>query len=243
MNELTDRQKQILQSVINEYVEGASPVGSEVLAQKYNLGVSPATLRNEMAALTHAGFLEKPHASAGRIPSDLGFRYYIKNLMQEQEIPVMNEVAIKQRIWANRHDQEKMLKSAVQSLADESQHLSLSATNESRIYVAGAVHILRHPEFYDIDLTRAVLHLLDQTDLILEMFGRLPNEQDFGILLGEEMGFSSMNPCGLVFTRFSLPRGVRGQIGVLGPVRLEYPKIVPLVRYFGELMKELGAGW
>lgn len=243
MNELTSRQKELLSAIIQEYVESAEPVGSEGLAQKYNLGVSPATLRNEMAVLTEAGFLQKPHVSAGRIPTDFGFRFYIKNLMQEQEIPVVNEVAIKQRVWANRHDPERMLQSAVKSLADESQNLSLAATNEGRVYAAGAVHVLRHPEFYDIDLTRAVLHLLDQFDLIIEIFSKLPPEQELGILLGEEMGLSSMSPCGLVFTRFSLPRGVQGEIGVLGPVRLEYPRVVPLVRYFGELMKELGAGW
>lgn len=163
--------------------------------------------------------------------------------MQEQEIPVVNEVAIKQRVWANRHDSERMLQSAVKSLADESQNLSLAATSEGQVYAAGAAHILRHPEFYDIDLTRAVLRLLDQDDLILDLFAKLPSEEEMGILLGQEIGFASMSPCGMIFSRFRLPHGGRGEIGVLGPVRLEYSRIVPLVRYFGELLRELGSGW
>ncbi|MBM4401640.1 MAG: hypothetical protein FJ044_00130, partial [Candidatus Cloacimonetes bacterium] len=134
MAELSERQIKLLGAIINEYVETASPVGSEVITQKYDLKVSPATIRNEMAALTNEGYLQKPHTSAGRIPTDLGFRFYIKNIMQEKEIPVVSEVAIKQRLWPQRHDLNNLLNQAAQALAEETKNLSLVLTDEGRLY-------------------------------------------------------------------------------------------------------------
>ena len=243
MAELTERQIKLLGAVINEYVETALPVGSEVITQKYDLQVSSATIRNEMAALTNEGYLQKPHTSAGRIPTDLGFRFYIKNLMQEKEIPVVSEVAIKQRLWPQRHDSNNLLTQAAQALAEETKNLSLVLTDEGRLYTAGSSNVLRHPEFYDIDLTRTVLEMLDRSEVFANIFNRIPKEQSFGVLLGGESGVPGLNECGVIFSRFSLPRGQGGYLGILGPTRLPYPKVVPMVKYFAELVNELSKGW
>lgn len=243
MAELSERQIKLLGSIINEYVETASPVGSEVITQKYDLQVSPATIRNEMATLTNEGYLAKPHTSAGRTPTDLGFRFYIKNIMHEKEIPVVSEVAIKQRLWPQRHDLNNLLNQAAQALAEETKNLSLVLTDEGRLYTAGSSHVLRHPEFYDIDLTRSVLEMLDRSEIFANMFARVPTEQSFGILLGEESGIPGFAECGVIFSRFSLPRGQGGYLGILGPTRLPYPKVVPMVKYFADLVNELSKGW
>ena len=86
--DLTDRQKALLKAIIEEYIEDAEPVGSEVIERKYNLGVSPATIRNEMVVLTKEGYLKQPHTSAGRIPTSMGFRLFIQELMKEKQLPV-----------------------------------------------------------------------------------------------------------------------------------------------------------
>ncbi len=83
---LNDRKIQILQAIINDYIETAEPVGSRTIAKKYNLGISSATIRNEMSDLEEMGFIMQPHASAGRIPSDLGYRLYVDHLMQKKEL-------------------------------------------------------------------------------------------------------------------------------------------------------------
>ncbi|MCJ7827900.1 DeoR family transcriptional regulator, partial [Patescibacteria group bacterium] len=83
MAEITPRQEAILKAIIEEYISEAVPIGSEMLEKKYAFGVSPATIRNEMVALREKGLLAKPHSSAGRVPTPLGFRYYIANLMKE----------------------------------------------------------------------------------------------------------------------------------------------------------------
>ena len=83
---LNDRKIQILQAIINDYIATAEPVGSRTIAKKYNLGISSATIRNEMSDLEEMGFIIQPHASAGRIPSDLGYRLYVDRLMQKREL-------------------------------------------------------------------------------------------------------------------------------------------------------------
>src|SRR3990167_4268126 len=111
--QISKRQQDILQVIIQEYIETAEAVGSEYIVSKYSFDFSPATTRNEMVDLTERGFLAKDHVSAGRIPTPLAFRYYVKNLMNEKPLPVVNEVAIKQRLWDHRHDTERMLRQAV----------------------------------------------------------------------------------------------------------------------------------
>ena len=83
---LNERKIQILQAIINDYIETAEPVGSRTIAKKYNLGISSATIRNEMSDLEEMGFILQPHASSGRIPSDMGYRLYVDHLMQKKEL-------------------------------------------------------------------------------------------------------------------------------------------------------------
>jgi len=242
MAELTERQTQILKAVIDEYIESADPVGSESLVEKYKLNCSPATVRNEMVRLTEQGFLQKPHTSAGRMPTPMGLRFYISNLMKESEVPVLQEVAIKQRLWQERFEFEKLLHQAALALADVTSNLAVALSSEGHLAHAGAVNILEYPEFYDIEVTRAVLNLLDHYDLLQELFAKAVSEADVHILLGEETELSNFEPCGVVFSRFDSGRH-SGAIGVLGPCRMRFDKIVPVVRYFSKLLGEVGREW
>ena len=102
MNALTSRQTQILKALIDEYIETAEPVGSDALEKKYNLGVSPATIRNEMANLTKSGFLKQPHTSAGRIPTSGAMKFYVDQLMEEKQMSLADEVKAKEEVWDDR---------------------------------------------------------------------------------------------------------------------------------------------
>lgn len=243
MVNLSERQQQILLAIIQEYVDTAEAVGSENLVDKYEFDFSPATTRNEMVELSKKGFLEKDHVSAGRIPTPLAFRYYVKNLMEERQMPVVNEVAIKQRLWNNRHEMQSVLQQASKALAEELENLSFIVTDKGYMYSAGAAHILRHPEFYDIDLTRTVLYLMDQDDLIRSMLSQMAHDLEFGILLGEELGMDSLKNCGMVVGRIDLPQGERGYIAVLGPYRLNYSRTIPTLRYMQQLVNQLSHSW
>jgi heat-inducible transcriptional repressor len=243
MANLTNRQIQILKAIIEEYIETAEPVGSETLDKKYNLGISPATVRNEMVKLTREGFLKQPHASAGRSPTPLALRFYTHQLMKEKELSVTEEVAAKEAVWAYRQNFDKLLRQATRSLAEKTRAMALATDEEGDLYYAGAANILEMPEFFDIDLTKSLLSLMDRFDFWEELVSRtIEGEEPIHLLLGEELGAKYLEPCGFVYTHYQLPRH-HGVVGIVGPYRLNYAYIIPVVRYFGNLIEELGQSW
>lgn len=245
MFELTERQLQIIKAIIDEYIETAEPVASETLDKKYNLGISPATIRNEMVRLTQAGFLKQPHTSAGRTPTPKALKLYISKLMKTKDLSVAEEVTVKQNIWEYRSEMEKLLKEATRALAKYTKTMSLAATDEGDIYTSGIGNILEMPEFYDIDTTKHLLDTLDQYNYWWSIFSDLaerPDADPLAVLLAEDLGGSLLNQCGGVFARFTSPSR-HGAIGVVGPTRLNYPRIIPIVRYIGDLINEIAANW
>ncbi|MFZ5808395.1 MAG: heat-inducible transcriptional repressor HrcA [Chloroflexota bacterium] len=125
MAELTERQKLILALVIREYIETAQPVGSESLQKKYRLDASPATIRNEMAVLTEAGFLRQPHTSAGRVPTEDGYRYFVRQLMGHIELPMDTRRTITHQFYQVGHDPDRWMRLAASVLAHQSKAASL----------------------------------------------------------------------------------------------------------------------
>jgi len=236
--ELSERQTQILKAVIEEYIETAEPVGSETLEKKYELRVSPATVRNEMVRLTQAGYLKQPHASAGRTPTKQAFKLYARQLMQEKQISVAEEVASKEKVWDARFDFDKLMHEAVKALAQRTQDLALAIVDDGTVYHAGYANILAIPEFYDIDLTRGVLSLIDEINEVKKLFARAFGEEEVHLLLGDELGHEYLEPCAMVFCNFNAGNK-KGSLGVIGPNRLNYPTVIPTVRYFKGLIEEL----
>lgn len=235
---LTDRQIHILKAIIEEYIETAQAVGSETLEKKYNLSVSPATIRNEMVALTRSGYLNQPHTSAGRVPTPMALKFYVTRLLKPDHMPVSEEVSVKEKVWDVRHEKQKFLSQATRTLAEKSGALALISTDEGEFYHAGVSHILDFPEFYDIDLTKTVLTLLDRMEFWQGVSRRPVGQDPFYLLIGEEFGNDS-TPCGFLYARFrSATSG--GVIGVVGPYRLQYGRLIPMVTYFGELLSTLG---
>src|SRR3989338_5141529 len=98
MADLSERQRALLKAIVEEYIEVAEPVGSEIIERKYDLGVSPATIRIEMGRLTEMGYLRQPHTSAGRAPTSMGMKFYIAELMKEKTLPIAAEVSIKDKM-------------------------------------------------------------------------------------------------------------------------------------------------
>lgn len=240
--ELTDRQTQILKCIVEEFTQTAQAVGSETIDKKYNLGISPATIRNEMVELTNQGLLKQLHTSAGRVPTPIAIKHYIKQLMKEQELSVSEEVAVKERVWDHRFEMEKLLREATRCLSERTGALSIAATDDKAVFHSGYANILDVPEFFDIDVTRSVLSLLDETQTLLSIFEKASRDQDIQILVGEEIGNRYFEPVGMVFTQFQAGKR-SGSLGVIGPTRLNYPYVIPIVRYFGHLINEIARDW
>ena len=246
MHNLTQRQIEILRAIIEEYINTAEPVGSETLEKKYNLSASPATIRDEMVRLSELGYLKKPHSSAGRIPTADGMKFYVKELMRERELSTVEEVALKEKVWDYRERMQRFLKEATKSLAEKTGAVAIATSNEGDIYCSGFANILDMPEFYDIDITKTLLSALDEYDYfhtICQKGSEDDMEEEIHVLMGEDLGSQLRGPYSFVYTQYETPLHGIGEIGVIGPVRLNYTLVVPTVRYFGDLIESSAKGW
>jgi len=236
--DLTPRQIQILKAVIDEYISTADAVGSETLEKKHNLGVSPATIRNEMVRLTDLGMLKQPHTSAGRAPTPVALKYYVEQLMKPKDLSVAEEVAVKEKVWSYRQEIDKLLREATKALAEKTKTLAITATNEGDLYYAGAANILDMPEFYDYQLTHDLLGTLDTYGFWWDILEA--HVDPFSILVGDDLSTGSLTACGFVYHKFKTPH-VSGAIGVVGPSRLNYSAVIPVVRYLGNFIDEFAS--
>jgi len=236
---LTARQTQILKLIIDEYINTAEPVGSEALEKKHNLGVSPATIRNEMVALTVLGYLRQPHTSAGRIPSPKAMKFYVNQLMEEKQMSLTDEVKAKEEVWDVRDDIDELFKEATHALAARTRSLAVGAIeDENKLWHAGYSNVFSNPEFADMNICQNLFGLLEEVSRINEIFFGRPFKTPVDVLFGEELGWAELMPVGMVTTRFKV-RGKDAALGVVGPVRLSYPTIVPILRYFGNLIQDV----
>lgn len=243
MQDLSPRQQSLLKAIVEEYIDTAEPVGSEAIDKKYKLGVSPATLRNEMGKLTELGYLKQPHTSAGRAPTSTGFKYYIQNLMEEREMPIRDEVAVKERLWDERFQFDRLLRDLTRSLSEMTGNLAVATTKEGDLYYAGASSILDMPEFYDIDTTKTVLQMMDHSSDLIDLFNRAVGEDPVKILMGEDLQVPFLEPVGMVFVHYDAGKAHSGVVGIIGPSRMSYQRVIPTLRYYGQLLGDMSHSW
>jgi heat-inducible transcriptional repressor len=240
---LTDRQIQILKNIIEEYIETGEPVGSETLDKKFNLGVSPATIRNEMVILSQQNYLSQPHTSSGRTPTSMALKFYISQLMKEKDLSVSEEVDVKSRIWDYKNEANKLLRETTRILSQKTNAIAIATTDHGDVFHAGYANILDIPEFFDIDVTKTVLSILDDGNQLQLIFEKVKGDDPINILIGEDFDIQFLSPCGIVYTRFPMGEYATATIGVIGPARLNYPYIIPVIRYFGNLLADLTQEW
>ena len=247
--EITPRQRKILFQIIEDYAETASPVGSVTLAKLF--GVSSATVRAEMARLEDLGLIAQPHTSAGRIPTDAGYRFYVNrlenNLENEdytEERGVKTEVverrygrgiyALDRRI-TSQSQAEAAIREAVDTLVELTGNLGL-ATIGKQLYLSGLGRLFTQPEFLDSRRVQAVAKLLDNLEPWLRE--ARPGEA-LNIFIGQENPIGKSSEVSLIISKFSSPFSDRSYIGVLGPTRQNYSKVMTLVKYAGEMLEEM----
>ncbi len=238
MIDLTPRQIHILRAIIEEYIQTAQPVGSETIDRKFNLGVSPATIRNEMVYLTKQGYLHKTHSSAGRVPTPLAMKLYVNELMKEKELSVADEVSAKERVWDSRKELDDLLQQVVKALAERAHALGIAMTNQQKLYHAGYSNLLQMPEFYDINVMRTVLTLIEEIRLLEEIFDYGASESPIRVVYGEELGNRYLDPIGVIFMSFDI-KDVHCRIGVIGSHRFDYPYVIPMMKFYRGLITEI----
>lgn len=237
MIDLTGRQRDLLKAIVELYVKSGEPVGSENVEKESNLGVSPATIRNEMVKLTEIGLLKQPHTSAGRIPTSMGFRVYISDLMKEKDLPISAEVTIRESLWQQRYQTNHLLREAVKALAYRCQMLAVATSEDGGVFYSGAANILDFPEFEDIDVARFVLSLFDEFPMLQGIIQQASGSEPLHVLFGEELKYEYLMPTSFVFYKFEGGQEV-GVIGVIGPARMNFPVVIPYVRYTAGLVEQ-----
>ena len=232
---LSDRQQKILQAIVEQYAEVASPVGSSLLAKVFN--VSSATIRSEMAELEKRGLIDQPHTSAGRVPTDEGYRFYVNNLTDaptESAAGRRAEKALASRV-ATGGVSEKVIKNAVDTLVELTHNLGL-ATIGDQLYMSGLSNLFGQPEFMNSGQVREVARLLDNLEPWL--YEAAPNEP-LSVYIGHENPIGRSAGCSLIVSRFRSNFSDRTYIGVLGPTRQSYREVMNLVRRTGEALEEV----
>jgi heat-inducible transcriptional repressor len=338
---LSERQKMILTAIIDDYIRSAEPIGSRSVSKRGDVGFSPATIRNEMSDLEELGFLEQPHTSAGRVPSQKGYRYYVDHLLgpgslsfsekeliknffenkiEEMESVVqqaasilsgltnytaivlgpetykttlaslqlipLNERSAVAIIVTNTGQVENrtvsipegvpineiekfvrlmnvklkgvplfQLRSKIRSelLSEFSKHVAgyeqlisglqrlLEGDESDRLFLGGATNMLTQPEFKNVDKVKTILDLLDQSEILLRMFATIP--EGIQVKIGGENSLEAINTCSIITATYSLDGQPAGIIGILGPTRMDYRKVIAILDLFTKDMTSNLSRW
>lgn len=230
---MTDRQVKLLIAIIEQYAEIAAPVGSVTLAKLF--GVSSATIRSEMARLEELGYITQPHTSAGRIPTDKGYRHYV-NLLTEGGTAVQGDRgsrALEARVASAGDRADRVIRSAVDSLVELTHNLGL-ATIGDELYLAGMGNLFSQPEFLQGTSAQSVARLLDNLEPWLREAA--PTEP-LNVYIGAENPIGKSSGATLIISRFRSPYSDSSYIGVLGPTRQSYGRVMRLVQQTGKMLE------
>lgn len=332
---MMDKRKQtILLAVTTDYIATAEPVGSRSIVKHYRLGISPATARNEMADLEESGYLTQPHTSAGRIPSDKGYRFYVDILMQSYRLTRAELDTIAQRMERKRRDVENLISDVARLLADlcssaavvlgpvihrsRYEHISfapmphgkvmvilvatpgivdsqivdarqdlstedlnvvanflneklrrrylsdiddrmvaklsreisrytslmngtedflrasLQTSDDTKVYLNGASHMLVQPEFHDVERVRTLFEFLERRDVVRTMLRKVDSSGQITATIGTENDIEGLRNCSVVRATYGFGGDIAGSIAVIGPTRMDYARVMSVMEHVSQ---------
>ena len=262
--ETNDRNDLILDLLIKEYIETAEPVGSRTLTKRFDLGLSPASIRNVMADLEDQGFLKQPHTSAGRVPTDRGYRYWVDSLMEpeeltEEECRLIHEEVSRARtiealaaricrlisgltgnavvVYVKNLKRVSFLNHLLEELV-HAQKLADFLEEEPELFIDGTSRILDQPEFRDIEKMRHLLRAFDEKLNILQALMRAEEDAAVHVRIGHENEMGVFEDVSLVTKDYHLGPTPIGGVAVVGPTRMRYPKVVSVVNYVADTVSD-----
>lgn len=333
---MDERKKRILQAIIDDYIDTAEPIGSRTIARKYELGLSSATIRNEMADLEDMGYLAQPHTSAGRVPSDKGYRLYVDELMRVRDLQKEESERMRTEMETQINELNQLLKQASAVLSRYTRYTSMAVTPQLKastiksiqvvpietgkamvivvtnagiirntlvkiadiiqpdmlvvisnelndklagltveqvcsgktielenhtgmpldvlmpvingvadcvakidspeVYVEGSTNIFNYPEFRDVSKAREFMNVLDEKSSLFKIMTSRTEPGEITVRIGSENDMSVIRDCTLITANYNLPDNFKGSIGIIGPTRMEYPRVISLLKYVKKLM-------
>ncbi len=228
---MNNRQAAILAAIISEYIRTGEPVGSHWLVEEGDFDVSPATIRNEMGELDEAGYLEQPHTSAGRVPTEEAFRYYLEHFL-EAESPSVRAMRQVNAVLRQRRLTAEVLRELARKISAIADEAALVGWEDGDVYVSGLAQLLRQREFEDATLRFEIASALDAAEDLLNRFAHFVNDE-IVVVIGEKNPLGQ--ECGTVVTRL---RQMEHEplVGIMGPLRMDYRSHVGLLQQLHRLL-------
>lgn len=231
------RRKAVLAATINKYIKESAPVASEDIAADF--GLSSATVRNIFAELEQLGLITHPYTSGGRIPTSKGYRYYTDFLISQMELLDVEKKRIAKEYEMQLAGLEGLLEMTSEVISDTTHYAGIASflDGHDKFFYRGVSFVLENPEFNDAKRIRVLVKMLEQKESLLEILNRNFDER-VKIYIGEELGLEEMDGCALVVSSYRLKKKPSGRVAVLGPMRMEYKRIIPAVEYISNVLSD-----
>lgn len=244
---LTGRQVQLLNRVIEEYIETAEPVSSKTIASSGAFDVRSATIRGEMSDLEDMGFLAQLHTSGGRVPTPRAYRLYVNDLVAREGVPVISHT-LRRKIdealnEADLKDPESVNKTLARLIGQLSGHLAMAQTSEcADAYKVGLTNMLAFPEFREMDRLIGLTSFFEHFESTFERMHRdmwRQDDPDVKVMIGSESPYKEVKDETVIVSRYRLPRGHQGTLTLVGPMRMDYRKNLALMSYAGQIANRI----
>lgn len=244
---ISQRQKDILWTIIEAYAKAAEPVSSKALAQKREFEVGAPMIRKEMNQLEKEGYLASPHTSAGRMPTDKAYRLYIQENLSGAEsqksvggLTSKESQKVKDSLNKNWPDEQALLKEISRLASEISAELSVAGTLDcENTYSCGLANLYREPEFQNFNHLGQLMRFMDNVDFYFERLWQEFLGDDLEVFIGSENPIKEINEFTLITGRYQLPQGQAGFVSIIGPKRMNYKRNMGLVGYISETLNEI----
>jgi len=233
---MIDRQKQLLSAIVELYTKTAVPVGSQALLEHYDFGVSSATLRNDMVMLEEEGYLYQPHVSAGRIPTDQGYRLYVEEMMGDEDLSREDQRRLQKELLMLKAKHMRLGRSTTKLLSSLSGNLAVSGiVDKDEYYDFGMRELIDNPEFQEMDELCRLVETLDSLDEKVDGIMLKLKDGETRIFIGSENPIAGINNCSMIVAPYQTDEG-RGMLAIIGPKRMDYAKNKSLIEYMRKML-------
>lgn len=234
---MNQRQEKILSAVIEKYTQTAIPVGSQILAGGYDFKVSTATIRNDMMTLEKEGYLYQPHISAGRIPTDKGYRYFVEEVMKDKVLSKDEQQKMQREFLKLKAQNTRLTKTTAKLLSHLSGNFAISGLpGKNEFADFGMREIMDQPEFQELDDMCRLVEVLDYMDEKFDALMKGIKEGETKIFIGKENPIEGISNCSMMVSPYTLKTGEKGILALIGPKRMKYAKNKSMMEYVKKLL-------
>jgi transcriptional regulator of heat shock response len=211
------------------------------LVEKYHLGVSSATIRNEMVKLMQLGLLEQTHSSSGRLPTDQALRLYVSEMLGRNHVNPLMSIEIRQGIFRDRFSKDIVIKSVLHILSKETDSVVFLILDEDIRYY-GLANLLSFDEFQSVEKIRSIVNILED-EVFLKNITEKYSGSGVSLLIGGESGVGTLQDCAMAFTKIPFWGRETGYVGILGSKRMDYSKVIPALKEVKSSLESSMSGW